>query len=117
MKGKFRLLIKDQFTRLSLILSLLFLIPSIAIIFYTYGNLPPLLPFYNSMPWGEDRLLSSNLVLVFPLLLLLVFLINVIQSAFFYSKYVLIARIFMINTFLFLALGLLAYLQILFLTF
>jgi hypothetical protein len=46
-----------------------------------------------------------------------IFIVNILQASLAYSRYVLVARIVMFNTFLFLLLGLLAYLQILFLTF
>ena len=117
MKDKFKLIIADQFVRISLLLSFIFIIPLTVIIVITYSNLPPLIPFYNSMPWGEERLVSSTVAIFLPMLLLGIFIANVFQSAFVYSKYVLVARIVMFNTFLFLLLGLLAYLQILFLTF
>lgn len=117
MKDKIKLIVSDQFVRMSIVLSFLFIIPLTTIIIITYSNLPPLIPFFNSMPWGEDRLASSSVAIFLPMLLLAIFIGNIMQAAFAYSKYVLVARIVMFNTFLFLLLGLLAYLQILFLTF
>jgi hypothetical protein len=117
MKEKFRLILSDQFVKVSLMLSILFIVPLITIIVFTYPSLPPLIPFYNSMPWGEDRLANSSISIALPFLILAVFAVNTIQAVISYSKYVLVARILMFNTFLFLLLGLLAYLQILFLTF
>lgn len=117
MKDKLKLIVSDQFVRISLVLSFLFIIPLVAIIIATYPNLPPVIPFFNSMPWGEDRLANSNIAIFLPMLLLAIFVGNILQAAFAYSKYVLVSRIVMFNTFLFLLLGLLAYLQILFLTF
>lgn len=117
MKGKFKTILSDQFVRLSLLLSVVFIVPLITIVLFSYQNLPPLIPFFNSMPWGEDRLIYSNVVILLPVLILGIFIVNTMQAVFTYSKYVLVARIIMFNTFLFLLLGLLAYLQILFLTF
>ncbi len=117
MKDKFKLIISDQFVRISLVLSFVFIVPLTTIIIVTYSNLPPLIPFFNSMPWGEDRLVGSTVSLFLPLLLLGIFIANILQASLAYSRYVLVARIVMFNTFLFLLLGLLAYLQILFLTF
>lgn len=117
MKEKFKLILKDQFVRISLLLCVLFLVPLIIIIFTTIGSLPPLIPFYNSMPWGEERLAYSNITILLPILLIGVFVGNLLQATFSYSKYVLVARIVLFNSFLFLLLSLLAYLQILFLTF
>ena len=117
MREKFKLMISDQFVRISLLLSFLFIVPSVAIVLLTYGNLPPLIPFYNSMPWGEERLASSSLAIFIPIILLIVVATNIFQAVFTYKKYVLISRIVLFNSFLFLLLGLLSYLQILFLTY
>lgn len=117
MKDKFSLIITDQFIRVSFILSLIFLLPLVTIIIATYNTLPPLIPFFNSMPWGEERLAYSHVTIFLPLILFAVFMGNMFLATFAYSKYVLVARIILFNCFLFLLLGLLAYLQILFLTF
>ncbi len=117
MKDKFKVIFSDQFTKLSFFLSIIFLLPLTASIIFSYSSLPPFIPFFNSMPWGEDRLMRSNIVIVLPVLVLAVFTINFMQAVFSYSKFVLVSRIIMFNTFLFLLLGLLAFLQILFLTF
>lgn len=117
MKEKFNLLISDQFIKISLLLSLFFLVPLVILIIATFGNLPPLIPFFNSMPWGEDRLFSSRTIIFIPLLVLVIFTINLFFATAIYKKYALIARIILFNCFLFLLLSLLSYLQILFLTF
>ncbi|MDO8270127.1 MAG: hypothetical protein Q7T54_05675 [Candidatus Levybacteria bacterium] len=117
MKDKFKVIITDQFVRISLLLSLIFITPLIIIIIASYNNLPPLIPFYNSMPWGEERLAYSNVTILLPIILLAIFIGNILQATIAYAKYVLVARIVLFNCFLFLLLGLLAYLQILFLTF
>lgn len=117
MKDKFSVIIYDQFTRMSLLLSIVFLFPLIGFMLFSFSSLPPLIPFFNSMPWGEDRLANSGIVIFLPIIVFAVFMANLLQAVFSYSKFVLVARILMINTFLFLLLGILAYLQILFLTF
>lgn len=117
MKEKFSIILSDQFVRISLILSLIFIVPLIIIIIATYSSLPPLIPFFNSMPWGESRLIPSSFTVLLPLLLLAIFVGNVLLATFVYTKYVLISRIVLFNCFLILLLGLLAYLQIIFLTF
>lgn len=117
MKEKFKILIDDQFTRISLILSLLFIIPLVFLIFFTSSHLPPYIPFFNSMPWGEERLFPSSIAIFLPLILVVVFSMNIFQAIYVYKKYTLVSRIVMFNAFLFLLLSLLAYLQILFLSF
>jgi len=117
MKEKFSIILSDQFARISLLLSMLFVIPLILIILATFSNLPPLIPFFNSMPWGEQRLAPSWVTITLPFLLLVILSTNIFISLLVYKRYVLIARIALFICFLFLLLGLLAYLQILFLTF
>jgi len=55
-------------------------------------NLPPILPIYNQMPWGEARL-GSILELFLPFTLGLIFFIsNLVFSLSVYSKMPLVAR-------------------------
>lgn len=117
MKEKFNLLLADQFIKISLSLSLLFIIPLIILIIATFSKLPPLIPFFNSMPWGEERLYTSRAIIFLPVILTIVFVFNLFLATGIYKKYALISRIVLFNCFLFLLLSLLAYLQILFLTF
>lgn len=117
MKKRFSLMISDQFIRICFLLSFISIIPLIAVIIITYPSLPPLIPFFNSMPWGEERLVFSGVTIFLPFVLLTIFIQNIIQATIAYSKYVLVARIVLFNCSLFLLLGLLSYLQILFLTF
>jgi hypothetical protein len=116
MKEKFKLLFSDQFMRISLVLSFVFVVPLIILIGFTFSSLPPFIPFFNSMPWGEQRLYSSGVVIFLPLILILIFIANILQAMAVYKKYTLLSRIVVFNCFLFLLLSLLSYLQILFLT-
>ena len=102
MKDQFKLVLSDQFVRISLMLSLLFIIPLIAIIIVTYGALPPLIPFFNSMPWGAERLAPSGITIFLPLLVVAIFLFNIIIAIAVYKKFALISRITLFNCFLFL---------------
>jgi hypothetical protein len=117
MKEKFNLVLSDQFARVSLLLAVFFVVPLVFLILISYGSLPPLIPFFNSMPWGEERLVNSHVTIFLPFILLTVFVGNLLYALIAYKKNVLISRIVLFNCFLFLLLGLLAYLQILFLTF
>lgn len=117
MKERFNLILSDQFVRISLFLSFLFVAPLVFIIIYTFESLPPLVPFFNSMPWGEERLYYSNISIFLPIILLLTFSINVFLSVAIYKQFVIVSRIILFNCFLLLLLCLLAYLQILFLTY
>lgn len=117
MKDKFNLLINDKLAKIAIFVSMFFLVPTIILIMFFYEKLPPYIPLFNSMPWGEQRLFSSSINIFFPLVLIGVFLINTFFSAFIYKKYVLASRLLMLNSLLFFMLGFLAYIQILFLIF
>ncbi len=117
MREKFSLTLTDNFIRISSGLCLLFLIPTTIVIVLSYEKLPPLIPLFNSMPWGEERLYSSTINIFFPLMLLSIFVINFAIGSFIYKKFALVARILSFNSLLFIALAFLAYIQILFLIF
>lgn len=117
MKDKFSLIMNDRLARIAIIVSMLFLVPTVILIMFFYEKLPPYIPLFNSMPWGEQRLFSSNINIIFPLVLIGVFLANTLFSAFVYKEYVLASRLLMLNSLLFFMLGFLAYIQILFLVF
>lgn len=60
--------------------------------------LPPYLPIYNQMPWGEQRL-GTRLEIVIPIILVLVLgLSNLFFSKSIYEKMPLVARILAITS-------------------
>lgn len=117
MKGNFKILFKDSFIKYSLILSIAFIVINSLIIIIFYGNMPPYIPFFKSMPWGEERLAFYNTILFFPITSLLVIVVNYFLSILIYKKYTLISRILSANAFLFSFLAFISYLQIILLIF
>lgn len=117
MKGKFKNLFVDSLIQLSVILSIIFLLIESVLLFTFFPKLSPYIPFFNSMPWGEDRLASSTSILFLPAVFVIVLLLNNFLGAFFYEKNPLITRVLSLSAFLFIFLGFLASLQIIFLVF
>ncbi len=115
MKEKFKILTSDKTIKYSLIVSIIVWLLATVMIAVLQTMLPPLIPFFNSMPWGEERLASSWWVLSLPVIFLCILVANYILSGFFYKNHPLMARLLVFNALLFLLLGLLAYLQIVFL--
>lgn len=113
MKGKVRFLAKDRFIFYTLLITTLFLVLSSVSIFLSYASLPPLIPIFNSMPWGISRLYDSNIVIFIPAIMFGVVIINTIITLAIYKNYVLLGRIISFNSLLFSVLTTLAYLQIL----
>ena len=100
MNETFKLVLGDKIARWSLILSSIFLMLEIISIGIFYFSLPPLLPLFNQMPWGERRLGIKPAIFI-PVILAIVFLsFNFVTSAQLYEKTPLLARILSITTFL-----------------
>lgn len=117
MRKKLTLIINDNFIKGLSIASLALFIILSALIIYVHPKLPPFIPIFNSMPWGERRLFSSDINILFPAILSIIIIVNAIFGIVIYKRFTLISRILAFNSTLFVVLGLLAYLQILFLVF
>ncbi len=112
MKNAFNTLLSDNIIKVSSGASFLLLLIATLLIAFFYQKLPPYIPFFNSLPWGTERLFSSVIVVFLPLIFLLVLIINNALSAYVYEKHALIARMISFNGLLVILLGFLAYLQI-----
>ncbi len=100
MKGPYKLILEDKITRWGLILSGIFLVLGIISIGIYYFSLPPLLPLFNQLPWGEKRLGSRPEIFIPVLLAILFLIINFITSARLYKKTPLLSRMLSITTLL-----------------
>lgn len=69
-----------------------FILTSIIFILFSYRNLPPLIPIFNQLPWGEQRLGPTLTIFIPVLVTLLILIINVFTAAFTYKKTPLVAR-------------------------
>lgn len=117
MRDNVEAMLRDKMVRMLAAFSFVSLIIHIFVVALFYPNLPPYVPFFNSMPWGEARLIPSVLVLSVPIMILTVFIMNFSISIQFYNKLPLIVRILQFNTALFIFLSFLAYVQIIFLVY
>jgi hypothetical protein len=85
--------IKDDRTIIFASFINIFLI-AVAIIYilFFYGKLPPLVPVFNQLPWGEQRL-GDTLTIFIPIgASLLIFVINIFIGNFIYKSIPLISR-------------------------
>lgn len=74
------------------IINIFFIIAVIAYILFSYKNLPPFVPVFNQLPWGEQRLGSTFAIFIPVLASLSIFIINVFISTSIYKKIPLISR-------------------------
>lgn len=70
----------------------LFIAVSVIFILFSYRNLPPFIPIFNQLPWGEQRLGPTFSIFIPVLVALLILAINISATAFIYKKTSLIAR-------------------------
>lgn len=72
-----------------------FILIAINLIFIllSYSNLPPFIPIFNQMPWGEKRLGVKWQIFLPLFITFIIFLTNLFLSSFLYKKMPLISRI------------------------
>lgn len=117
MKEKINTLLSDKIIRLSAGIAVILICVLSGLILTLQQRFPPVAPVFNSFPWGDDRLADSNILMTIPPILIIAFLVNNILSLWLYKKHTLVARVLSFNALLFVLLGVLAYLQIVFLVF
>lgn len=117
MKNNLESLLQDRTAKFSIISSIAIIIVYVVLVGVSFTKLPPLLPLFNSLPWGTARLAPVDAVFVFPVLFLTIFILNNLAAAKIYRKQILMARVVSFNSLLVIILGLLAYVQILLLVF
>lgn len=117
MSAKISTLFKDSSIKYSLLLSFFFLIIQIILLVFFYAKLPPLIPFFNSLPWGQERLGKLELVFLVPAGTLLILILNTYIAKRIYIKHGLTSRLLSVNGLLISLLGFVALAQIMLLVF
>ncbi len=100
MKKYFKFIKEDRLLKRLFIVSLILIVLTGTFAILTFSKLPPLLPIFNQLSWGEDRL-SPAIGIFIPLLLaIIIYVNNLIFSAISYQISPLISRLFAVTTFL-----------------
>lgn len=93
MKKLFKKINADKIIKLGTYLSLGLILLHLIYIAIYYFQLPPLLPLYNQMQWGADRL-GNRIEIFLPLLITIsIFSLNLVLALQIYEKMPLISRI------------------------
>lgn len=91
---------RDRLILRLFLLSLTLIALTLIYILINFSKLPPLLPLFNQLPWGEKRL-SDTLSIFIPIInVSIVLIFNVILSSLCYSRYPLISRMLAVTTFI-----------------
>jgi hypothetical protein len=100
MNGAFKLIRADKIIRAAMTISLLLILLHIGYLAFFFFSLPPVMPLYNQLPWGEPRLGSRLEVLIPITLTAIFFVINYIFLARLYSTMPLVSRMIGITSLL-----------------
>jgi len=92
MKEFFKEIRNDKTITSAFFINIFFILITIICIVLFYGKLPPFIPAFNQLPWGEQRLGRTFTISIPVLVALLIFVINVFISASVYKKIPLISR-------------------------
>lgn len=100
MKELFKDLRKDKILERSFILNSVIVLFSFFYILLYFKNLPPYIPIFNQMPWGEQRIEKTIWIFVIPVITFIILATNLTLSSSFYKRDPLISRLFSITSFL-----------------
>lgn len=100
MKEFFKTISSDKILRFGMLFSLCLILLSLLYSGLMYNSLPPVLPLYNQMPWGEDRLGVKLELFILPGLALAVLLLNSLLAYILYDRMPLVSRALAITCFL-----------------
>ncbi len=100
MKGLFKKINADKIIRLATYVSMAFLIFHLLYAIILFSYLPPLLPLFSQMPWGEERL-GIKIEIFLPFIIgLSFFFLNLLLALRLYEKMPLVSRILSITSML-----------------
>ena len=99
MKEFFKEIRLDKIIRLSMLLSTIFVFIGILLLGFFYRILPPLVPVFNQLPWGESRLGPTYFLFIPYGVIVIIGLSNIYISKRMYTSMPLIARIMSLTTF------------------
>lgn len=89
---------RDPFLRWSLLISLVIEVLSLIALFLSWKKLPPLVPLFYSLPWGEEQLATPLTLLLFLLSGFFISLINLIVAYLVFSRSKFLAHILLAIT-------------------
>jgi len=100
MKKYFNSLKKDRLIFRLYIATFILISITVVYVFLNLSKLPPLIPVFNQMPWGEERLSSTLGIFIPSIITSAIFFVNIILSAISYTTSPLISRLIAITSFL-----------------
>ncbi|MDO8657933.1 MAG: hypothetical protein Q7K55_04285 [Candidatus Levybacteria bacterium] len=100
MNALFKNIFSDKTLFWGFLSSFILILANFSYTLFSYINLPPYIPLYNQMPWGEKRLGEKPEIFLPVLIATFIFIFNMILVIFLYKKIPILARILCITGFL-----------------
>jgi hypothetical protein len=76
--------------------NIIFILCQVAILFIKFNNLPPQIPLFYSLPWGESQIASVSSIFILPVLSIVIMLLNNFLAVFFLKSSKLLSRILVV---------------------
>jgi len=92
MKDFIKNITSDKLALRGFFISFLLMLFTVIYILINYSNLPPFIPVFNQLPWGNERLTSTLGIFIPSIIFGFVFIFNIIFTSIVYNKSPLIAR-------------------------
>lgn len=93
MKNFFNNIVADKLALRGFLISFLLMLLTFGYILINYSNLPPFIPVFNQLPWGNERLTTTLGIFISTIIFGLIFIFNIIFTSIVYNKSPLIARL------------------------
>lgn len=101
MKEFFKEIKADKITSKAFFITFLIVLLSIIYCIAYYRQLPPLIPLYNQLPWGTERIADTYEIFIPIAIEIFIFIFNLFFSALVYKKAAILSRIFSVTSLLF----------------
>lgn len=97
MKNSFKIILGDRGIKYALIFCSGIFVFQIMTLFFARNILPPVIPLFNSLVWGRDRLAERDFVFIIPAFLICLSVLSIIGMGVTYKKHALISRMLILN--------------------
>lgn len=100
MKKYFKYIKEDRLIFRLFSASFMFIALTLVFSLINFPNLPPLIPIFNQLPWGADRLSETSGIFIPIIIVFIISVLNISLSGYIHSKSPLLSRIFAVTSFL-----------------
>jgi hypothetical protein len=100
MKNLIKIIKADKIILRGFILGAILSIVTFLYIVVNYNRLPPFIPIFNQLPWGQQRFTQTPGIFITSIIFFIIFITNIVMSSVTYNKSPLLSRILAATTLL-----------------